>query len=159
MKSVFAICSMLVMLSACGETHDHVHERESKDGHAHAHSHDGQPPHSHDRAEHLMGRTEDGLWPTDGHTAAMMHNVEQSLARQPKDLEGYRALGKVLDGQMAELIEGCTMKGQSHEVLHGWLSQFLPTVKQLYSHPESEMPRIYKQLGTLMGQYKTLFVH
>lgn len=71
-------------------------------------------------------------WEMDEHTRAMLAKMEQTFFQADHStLMGLNGAGSQLDAQLKELINGCTMQGESHNQLHIFLTDYMPAVKGL----------------------------
>lgn len=89
---------------------------------------------AHAAAGGLTLKLDDGKkWKMDDHTRAALGTIEARLAKGPAtdDIAGYKALGAELDGEIQNLVRGCTMTGPAHDQLHVWLTRFIPAVGAL----------------------------
>ena len=68
--------------------------------------------------------------------------MEQSFFQADHStLTGLNGAGAQLDAQLKELINGCTMQGESHNQLHIFLNDYMPTVKGLAEAKDYETAR------------------
>lgn len=83
-------------------------------------------PHDHSGAPGKALSLDHGKrWQADEHTRASVKQMQQTLAdADPAD----RGLGKTLQKQTDELIQGCTMSGEAHDQLHVWLNELMPAL-------------------------------
>jgi hypothetical protein len=71
-------------------------------------------------------------WSVDTHTKTAGAQLRKTIEAAKVDtLEGGQAAAKQLSDDLNGLIRGCTMKGPDHDMLHVFLSEFMPAVSQL----------------------------
>ncbi|MFT5587074.1 MAG: hypothetical protein ACI9VR_004682, partial [Cognaticolwellia sp.] len=70
-------------------------------------------------------------WALDAHTREVLAESRSSLKGELTSVEQANGLAQTLTEQQNRLIRGCTMDGQPHDVLHGFLEAWIPGVKAL----------------------------
>ena len=80
-------------------------------------------------AMHLNGAKK---WTVDAHTKSAGAKLRATVeGLKHRKLEAYHGVAKQLDGHLTGLIQGCTMQGPDHDMLHTFLSEFMPAVQAL----------------------------
>jgi hypothetical protein len=116
-----------------GEGHDHAAHAEGHDHAAHAKGHD-HAAHAHAAGGQALDiPLNDGAkWAMDDHTRAVMAEARATLdGAKVASVADATALSATLNGQLSQLIKGCTMEGAAHEALHGFLKVYMPAVAAL----------------------------
>ena len=71
-------------------------------------------------------------WQMDPHTRETVELTRTTLTEATvTDAASGRALSVTLQGQLDQLISGCTMTGADHDALHGFLTVYIPAVQAL----------------------------
>lgn len=112
-------------------------------------SHASDESHSHGHSEHAGEATAGGLslnngdrWEMDDHTRKMSSKMEKTFfGADHSNQASLNALGGQLETQLGELVNGCTMSGEAHNQLHIFLSDYIPTVKNLANAKDYETAR------------------
>ncbi len=95
--------------------------------------------HSHENSNHDASASLAGLslnngnkWEMDEHTRVMSKKMKQTFfAADHSTKEGLKAVSAELQTQVDKLIVGCTMQGKSHNQLHVFLNDHIPTINAL----------------------------
>ncbi len=121
----------------------------AEDGHSHGHS-----GHSSETATHGLSLNNEDRWNMDEHTRTVSQNMKKTFfAADHSTQEGLNAVGMVLQTQMEELIAGCTMQGKSHDQLHIFLNDHIPTISALSKADNYDSARA--SAIQLKGQFET----
>lgn len=81
--------------------------------------------------------------------------LSEYLAQQGID---YKKLAEDLKNQNDKLIKSCTMKGESHDVLHQWLHPHMKLVEQLADAEDAQKAAtIVAQLEQSFNTYQQYF--
>ncbi len=151
LPTVFGVLIAAMFLVSCGD--DGV---ESLPGEANEHS-----------SEDASQETEDGLdglelnngqkWQMDEHTRSVFAKMATSfLGSDISSLEGegLKNAGAGLQGDINELIRGCTMTGDAHDQLHVYLTGYMPAVASLSHSGQMEDA---KKVRHYLENYDTYF--
>ncbi|MCF8262344.1 MAG: hypothetical protein K9J12_16335 [Melioribacteraceae bacterium] len=130
-KKIFLAIFVTAILSTCAtdETHPqktHVEADKHK-------SHNDNNPLVHLKLNH------DQKWEMDDHTRRVTTQMKESInSSELNKIEDYRLLGGKLQSQIDMLVQGCTMKGESHNQLHIFLGAYIPTAASLINIKDLE---------------------
>ena len=121
------VATALIALAGC--THHAEGGADHGDGHA------AEPAVHDDHAPADLELTlDDGKkWPVDDHTrASAAAMIELVNGTEPfESVDDARAMAGALDGELQELIAGCTMEGAAHDQLHVVLAALFPRLGEL----------------------------
>ena len=129
------------------------HDHGSSDGHdaEHAQAHpSGEAGEGHEIADHGLQSHNGEKWPMDDHTRAMFTTMSGRLEGFEGDLT---TLGTTLQGDLGELIAGCTMTGAAHDELHKFLGLYMPAVGRLADAGQAEDLERIRELLELYPSY------
>ena len=133
----FCLAALTLALVGChgpGEGHS----SEAQHGHGHEVGESaGEPP----SGSHGLVLNGAEKWQMDDHTRSMFTQMVQRL--EGSDLESatvteLKESGSLLRKDIDELIAGCTMEGEAHDVLHKYLVAYIPSVDALSKSGDSE---------------------
>ena len=114
--------TLFLLLAACD---DHTESEVTHAEHA-EHAEHGTP------SMLALSLNDGARWQMDPHTREAMELTRTTLAEATvPDAASGRALGVTLQGQLDQLISGCTMTGADHDALHGFLMVYMPAVQGL----------------------------
>lgn len=93
----------------------------------------------HDHSHHVENNATTSLtlnngkrWNMDDHTRSMISKMETTfLGANHTNKDSLNEAGTTLTKQVDTLIAGCTMEGKSHDQLHIFLTDYIPTVHNL----------------------------
>ncbi len=124
--------ALLLLLSACDS---HTEPEAPHTEHAeHTEHTEPEAPHTeHSTPPALTLSLNDGTrWQMDPHTRETMGLTRTTLSEAVvADAASGQSLGVTLQGQLDQLISGCTMTGADHDALHGFLTVYIPAVQAL----------------------------
>ena len=162
MYSKLSIILSIVLLSACshfGGHHGDSTSHYSHDGHASHSSHA-----SHTANEGTLGKgamklslNGDDKWLMDAHTRSLsskMANRFSSIYIEQQNQEELTQLGEELGQDLDSLIQGCTMKGDSHNALHNFLTNYMPAIEELKTTGSVSSA---KHVEYLLNEYQEYF--
>ncbi|MGJ8662223.1 MAG: MBL fold metallo-hydrolase [Marinicella sp.] len=89
-------------------------------------------------------------WQMDSHTRTMFQQMSQRVATGG-DLIG---LGEALNGDLQQLIQGCTMTGAAHDQLHVFLMPYMSAVKNLSEHGSKDA---FQEVKHALDDYQNYF--
>lgn len=93
-------------------------------------------------------------WNMDQHTRIMSKKMESTFYDADHSSQaGLNSLGLKLKTQSEELITGCTMQGKSHDQLHIFLTDHLPTISALIEAEDYATAKV--AAVQLKGQFET----
>ncbi|PHQ81952.1 MAG: hypothetical protein COB69_03200 [Phycisphaera sp.] len=98
-------------------------------------------------------------WLMDDHTRTSIASLKGIVDGASIDsLESATALGGELKGAMTELIQGCTMEGPSHNMLHGFLGKFMPKLDSLTEAVNLEAAQgTFTEIKSMLAGYSNIF--
>ncbi|MFT6395500.1 MAG: hypothetical protein ACJAYU_000242 [Bradymonadia bacterium] len=71
-------------------------------------------------------------WMMDEHTRGMFVAINATVASASMtSIEDSAQAAQTLDGQLQQLVAGCTMDGSAHDELHKFLVAYIPAIGQL----------------------------
>ena len=116
------------------------------------HNHQHEQGHHHGEASqsHGLNTNHGKKWQMDDHTRAMFKQMTQKVGTFSGD---SKALGKLLQEDLQELIKGCTMKGAAHEELHKFLVLYMPAIGKLSESGHKEDLAKVKELLAMYPDY------
>lgn len=86
-------------------------------------------------------------WKVDDHTRSIITNMQNIVTNQKKPI------AKNLKNEIQALIQGCTMKGESHDQLHVFLTKYIPAVENLALNNNEQNLKKIKGLLILYSEY------
>jgi len=98
-----------------------------------------QQEHSHEHSANIKETAINRLslnhgerWKMDKHTRLMSVKMKKTFFDADHSTQvSLNAVGIKLETQLNEMIAGCTMNGEAHNQLHLFLTDYIPTVKNL----------------------------
>lgn len=89
-------------------------------------------------------------WKMDDHTRSMFH----AMTKRVEAGGDIKAVGKGLNSDLDQLIQGCTMTGEAHNQLHVFLTSFIPAVQEVAKTGSAES---LKTVTDLLHKYPKYF--
>lgn len=149
----FALVTSL-FLFGCGNQAEQSHNHDHDD---HAHEEDSHNEHM-DHELKAMSLNNGVKWEMQPELMVNVGNME-SIIDSVNNLESkdYAQIATELESETTNLINGCTMKGDSHNELHKWLEPHLAMVKDLKAttsadEAEAILSEIYASF-TMLREY------
>ena len=98
-----------------------------------------QQEHNHEHKKNSEEKADNGLslnhgkrWEMDQHTRVMSVKMNDTFFNSNHSTQAsLNSLGVKMELQLNELIAGCTMEGEAHNQLHLFLTDYIPTIKNL----------------------------
>ena len=127
--------------------------------------------HSDDHAQHEAGHEshaselqltldEGKKWQVDEHTRLSAARITEILsgAEAIHSADDARALAEQLDGELKNLVNGCTMTGSAHDQLHVVLVALFPKVEALKNKTDvADLRGVRAEIGSVLATYESHF--
>lgn len=165
MKYIIGILTAGLLLFGCANEH-HDHNEDIHEMHNDAEDHSG---HDHGEGGHIISgkddiKSTDGItlnngekWQADKHTNDKVSEMRAEIAEYKKSND-FATLSTNLKDDLNELIEGCTMGGESHNQLHYWLESFIELVNNMKdANSEADRSANVKRIESSLNQYTEYF--
>ncbi|MCP4007064.1 MAG: hypothetical protein GY725_23025 [bacterium] len=143
--TAFVILIAATLLVSCS---DHAPDSNHDEGDAHS---------AHSTPPEVGVRLNDGhKWKMDAHTRssfAQMANSFLTADHSALKEEGLKKMGSDLQGEIKNLIQGCTMTGEAHDQLHTYLGGYVAAVASLSKSGRIEDARKIKHYLEEYGEF------
>lgn len=135
------LASFGLFVVACGADDQAAESGRQEEAKKEEHGH-GDHGHSQASSDLVLKLDGDKKWQMDDHTRSMFKKMETSFAASDhSSVDGLHQAGVELQGQVNELIKGCTMNGPAHDQLHQFLTGYIPAVESLAGAKDLESGR------------------